>query len=571
MRASSLLLAAAYALVALAVAPAGVADASALDSGIAALVSAFPGRAAVWVSDPGLAQPLYARDPDRAVVAASLYKLAVLLEAERQVELGRVRYSDRLVIVPEDITDDGSFFPSGTELSVDEALEEMITRSDNGTAVHLWRMLGPAAINATLERSGLRGFRVQADRFEENVASARAVGTFLTLLAKRQLLSPAASDRMLRRLERQHVRDRIPAQLPDGVVVAHKTGNLPGIVHDAGIIWARSGPRVIVAMTYDSDERIATEFIARLASTVYAHASEAPAAVRYRVSQDRRHAPLGSVMVIDVAVENIGRETWTATGPGAMRLQWELRGAGEILQRSARPLALGEVRPGGSASVAVALGALTRAGDATLAVGLVDAAGRALSQFGVASVSVPVRVHLPPVASTEVRIPSLLHRGEASLIEVSYRGLEPVRPDDHFLTLGWRLLHPATGRAVAQGQQPLGWMRGHQTAGTFYAPLVAPNVRGTYVLEHEIRERGFPAGLPQRSTVEVMSPRTYPGTVGPSSAVLRLMQQRGQLPTPSPTAAPTPRRSPLPTLPPTPTPRPGEPRPPAPARSGILP
>src|SRR6266850_443570 len=215
------------------------------------LISSFPGGAGIWIADPAIATPLYSHDPDEQVIAASLYKLGVLAEAERRVDAGELHYGDVITIEPEDITSDGSFEDAGAQLTLDQALEAMITISDNGSALALWRILGGANIDATLEKAGVQNFHVAYDDNEDNWVTPRAVGTFFTLLAKRQLISAAASDRMLSRLERQQISDRLPAQLPAGVVIAHKTGNLSGVTHDAGIIFTKTGPRVVVALTWD--------------------------------------------------------------------------------------------------------------------------------------------------------------------------------------------------------------------------------------------------------------------------------------------------------------------------------
>lgn len=488
------------------------AAASTLTAQLDGLVGSFPGGAAVWVGDPGLPQPVYARDVDHEIITASLYKLAVLAEAEHQVDLGHLRYTDTITIDPEDITEDGSFEDPGTELTLDEALEQMITVSDNGTALHLWRSLGPKNINKLLVDSGIQGFHIALDDDDDNYATARAIASYFTLLAKGKLVSAAASDRMLKRLKRQQINDRIPAQLPEGTVVAHKTGNLAGLVHDAGIIFTPHGPRVLVVMTWDTDDDVATEFIAHLASTVMAAVTLTPVTPRYRVPTDPQYVAIGATVVVPVGVVNAGDEAWTTTGPGRVGLVWELRDrANAVVSRSARPLAVGNVAPGASVSVPVVVQAPARAGDHTLVIGLTDASGAALAPLGVATATVPVRVHLPFVADPVIRIPSVLHRREASLVEVDYTALEPVRSEDHFLSLGWRLLDPQTDRIVAQGQQNLGTMRTFQRAGSFFAPLVAPNVRGTYTLEYELRERGFIASVTAQRTVEVGPARTYGG------------------------------------------------------------
>lgn len=494
--------------------------APALSSRLDALVDTFPGGVAVWIADPAKTEALYAREADTEIVAASLYKLALLAEVEHQVELGTLRYDDTVLIEWEDITDDGSFEAPGTELTVDEALEAMITISDNGTAMHFWRTLGGKDVNAFLEKSGISGFHVAEDPSEDNVVTARAIGTYFTKLASGELVSKAASKRMIDRLERQQINDRIPAQLPEGTRVAHKTGNLVGLVHDAGIVFTPRSQRVVVALTWDTDDDAATELISHVSAAVYSEALKAPAAVRYSVPLERQYVQNGATLAFDVGVENIGDEAWTLSGPSRMGLVWELRDrSNSVIARGPRPLPLGDVPPGGSVTVPVVVAVPTKPGDAKLLVGLVDGTGRALSSLGVSSAAVPVRIHLPFFADTAVRVPSVMHRREASMIEVGVVAYEPVRWDDHSLALGWRFIDTATDRVIAQGTQQLGVMKTYQRTASFFAPLVAPNVRGTYVLEYELRERGFIIGQTRTRMVEIGAPRTYGDEAGPTRTV----------------------------------------------------
>src|SRR5438874_159922 len=86
------------------------------------LLSSFPGGAGIWVADPTITTPLFSHDPDEQVIAASLYKLGVLAEAERRVDAGDLHYGDAITIEPDDITLDGSYEDAGTQLTLDEAL-----------------------------------------------------------------------------------------------------------------------------------------------------------------------------------------------------------------------------------------------------------------------------------------------------------------------------------------------------------------------------------------------------------------------------------------------------------------
>src|SRR5437762_4036547 len=295
------------------------------------LISSFPGGAGIWIADPTVATPLFAHDPDEQVIAASLYKLGVLAEAERRVDAGDLHYGDAITIQPDDITLDGSYEDAGTQLTLDEALEAMITISDNGSALALWRILGGANIDATLEKAGIKNFHVALDDSEDNWVTPRAVGTFFTLLARRQLISAAASDRMLSRLERQQINDRLPAQLPADVVIAHKTGNLAGVTHDAGIIFTKTGPRVVVVMTWDALDEDAANFISSIGSLVYSSNLEPAANARYQVSKTPIAVDVGIESRVTVPITNIGTRAWTSTGAGAIGLMWELRNASSVL------------------------------------------------------------------------------------------------------------------------------------------------------------------------------------------------------------------------------------------------
>ena len=240
-----------------------------------ALVAAFPGRAGIWIADPVSSAPLYSQAADTAVVSASLYKLGVLLEAERRVDRGELHYEDPITIQSNDINDDGSMYDAGTVLTLEDALEAMITVSDNGAALAVWHLLGGVAIDATVVRAGIPDFHVSIDRLGNTVASPRGVGTFFAKLARKELISVQASERMIARLERQQINDRLQALLPDTVVIAHKTGNLPGLTHDAGIVFTPAGPRIVIVMTSASYQG-ANAFIAGIASVVY-NASLTPA------------------------------------------------------------------------------------------------------------------------------------------------------------------------------------------------------------------------------------------------------------------------------------------------------
>lgn len=552
MRGSALVLAVSLTLVGLVPGAPAAAGTAELVQHLDQLVSTFPGGAGLWIADPNLSTPLYSHDADEPIITASLYKLAVLAEAERRVDAGQLHYGDIITIEDEDITEDGSFELAGTELTLDEALEAMITISDNGTALALWHVLGPENINATLERAGIKDFHVFLDWDEDNMATPRAVGTLFTLLAKRQLVSAAASDRMLARLGRQQINDRLPAGLPAGVVVAHKTGNLPGLTHDAGIIFTPSGPRVVVAMTWHAFDADAYEFIANVGSLVYSALLEPPANARYDVPRTVTSVDTGSSPRITVPITNAGSATWSASGPRAVRLIWEMRDSKDLLvATSPTPIALPALAPGGTANIGVVLAVPQAPGDYKVTLGLVDANGNGLAKLGAATASFSLRAHLAYIVSAATTVPTILHRGEASLLLTKYAALPTAGTTPHTLVLSWRLVDTKTSRSVASGTTPLGTLQSGAT-GTFFAPFVAPAVLGAYRLTYDVRERNVAVSETFTTNVTIVGARTFPddegGRTPPAIAPQVTPSPTPRMRFPSPTTGVVPNPQ-LPTLP----------------------
>lgn len=241
------------------------------------LAAAFDGKPGIWVADPTQSDPIFTANPDEPFVTASLYKLALLLHVERLVEAGRLSYKDTITIEEDDVRHGGANEYPGTVLTIDDALEAMITYSDNGPALAFLRMFGAVSINGSLAAQKIADFHVAVRADDDNVVTPRALATYFTLLSERRLVSTAASGRMLARLRRQHVNDRLPRDLPAGVTVAHKTGDLVGYTHDVGIIDVPGAQLVVVAMTSGGREQAAYDFIARLGWLAYSAYAPDPA------------------------------------------------------------------------------------------------------------------------------------------------------------------------------------------------------------------------------------------------------------------------------------------------------
>ncbi len=204
---------------------------------------------------------------DEVFEAASLYKLGVMLALFEAAEAGEVDL-DAPITIPDWAvsTSDWSVYYPGDVVTGWEALDAMITLSDNPTALVFMQMLDPDRINRVLERYGLGSTRVG---WWEPTTTPADVARFFELVEAGEAVSPAASRQMREILLRQRDNRRIPAALPPDTPVAHKTGSLPGIAHDAGIIYLPAGPVVLVAMTADlADSGAGEDAIVELARLV---------------------------------------------------------------------------------------------------------------------------------------------------------------------------------------------------------------------------------------------------------------------------------------------------------------
>jgi beta-lactamase class A len=96
----------------------------------------------------------------------------------------------------------------------------------------------------------------------------------LRRLAERDVVSKEASEEMLSILRGQKFNEGIPAGLPAGVTVAHKTGSFTGVYHDAAIVEPPRGrPFVLVVLTRGlKDEARSHQLVAGIARAVYRHA-----------------------------------------------------------------------------------------------------------------------------------------------------------------------------------------------------------------------------------------------------------------------------------------------------------
>jgi beta-lactamase class A len=237
-------------------------------------------------------RPLDARPGEEILInettrfhAASTMKVPVMIELFRQVDAKRLRLDDAITVVnhfssivdgsqyilPSSVEDDGEVHTSiGRPMTLRQLCEAMITISSNLAANNLIEKLGVTNIQATTDALGASGMQVlrgveDQKAFEankNNTTDASALATLMAKIGRGEAVSRAASAEMVEILKRQHFNNGIPAGLLPGTPVAHKTGTITKVHHDAAIVYT-TRPYVLVVLTRglekesDSDALIA--------------------------------------------------------------------------------------------------------------------------------------------------------------------------------------------------------------------------------------------------------------------------------------------------------------------------
>ena len=215
----------------------------------------------------------YSLNADREYTTASLYKLWTMAVVYERIENGRSDKDQILsATIPElneafNIASDSAEKVEGEiSLSVEDALERMITVSENYPAMLLTRHVGVSNVASFLKKEGFTQSTVGRDLPK---STASDIAAFYTKLYRSDFVSNEYTQEMLELLKRQRINDRIPKYLPESIEVAHKTGELGSSKHDAGIVFTPEGDYVIVMMSESSTPQQAAERLAKISENVY--------------------------------------------------------------------------------------------------------------------------------------------------------------------------------------------------------------------------------------------------------------------------------------------------------------
>ena len=267
---------------------------------IASRVAASPG-AIVAVSFRDLQTGgMFDINADTVFHAASTMKVPVMIEVLRRSQQGAFSLDQEVLLINEfnsladgspfallksEDSDTALYSKVGQRVPIRDLLRRMITLSSNLATNELIALVGADRVTAGAREIGasrisvLRGVEdIKAfERGMINTTTSADLAVLLTSIEQGKVLSPASSAEMREILLAQELNEKIPAGLPPGTKVAHKTGEITAVSHDAAIVYPPGRkPYVIVVLTKGLREgKDSSTLIADISRIVWNHVAAA--------------------------------------------------------------------------------------------------------------------------------------------------------------------------------------------------------------------------------------------------------------------------------------------------------
>lgn len=257
-----------------------------LSDRVAEIVERFDGVMGVAIVDLTDGQAIL-KNADRVFPTASSIKIAILLELYHQDQeartgvAGKAKLDDVYTFDPKDLVEDSQIMagltPGVTRGTNRDLAQFMIAVSDNAAANILIDRVGRENVNAMLRSLGLAKTMLRrkmmdvaaARRGEENISTPQEIVRLLEAIYRGKALNKELTAAFIQQLSTLK-ESYIPRELPAGIQIANKPGNLEGVRTDSGILFVKNRPFAMSVMTtYDRDEPAAEHAISEIALNAY--------------------------------------------------------------------------------------------------------------------------------------------------------------------------------------------------------------------------------------------------------------------------------------------------------------
>jgi beta-lactamase class A len=229
-------------------------------------VNGFHGQVGIYVQNLKTGKTA-AINADTLFPTASMIKVSILNGVMDKIEKGELQYNQKLVYRDsllyegEDIL--GSF-KNGDTIQLSEVIILMITMSDNTASLWLQKLVGGEYINNWLEQNGFKVMRLNSrvpgreamrNMYGWGVSTPYEMCRLFTMIHNGKAVSPAASERMSRTLNRIYWDNTALSQIPPYVQAISKQGAVDASKSETVLVSAPHGDYVFSIITKNNKDQ----------------------------------------------------------------------------------------------------------------------------------------------------------------------------------------------------------------------------------------------------------------------------------------------------------------------------
>ena len=252
-----------------------------MENQIEKLIEQCPYKVHIVVEDYKTTSPVFQLREQEVFSSASIIKVPILIAILAHLQKTNGDLQQVVKIAGENVVD----FSVLTEqeqtcATLHELLVWMIITSDNTATNVCIDFLGMATLNNYFNEIGLNNTRVQRKMMDferqklglDNETNASDIQRLFQQIYEGQLLSKQWNDIAIDILCRQRSHESLKRYIVDHVKMAHKTGGLDTVDHDAGIVFTKECDYFIgVFITEVEDNDKAKQYIGAISKVVYDH------------------------------------------------------------------------------------------------------------------------------------------------------------------------------------------------------------------------------------------------------------------------------------------------------------
>lgn len=217
---------------------------------------------------------------DQQVPSASIIKLFIMGAVYQGIQENLFTLQQRIIIKEEDKIPYSiiSLLQTKNTYSIQDLITLMIIQSDNTATNILISLIGMKYINAFIKNQGMKQTILSRKMMDlkaresgnENYTTVEDVSKYLNLIYEGKVVNTFFSQNMLDIMSNQLDISMMKRELPEEIHIAHKTGDLPYIKHDVGIVYTTSGDYIFSMFTWNSkDDLCGKKLIGTVSKSVY--------------------------------------------------------------------------------------------------------------------------------------------------------------------------------------------------------------------------------------------------------------------------------------------------------------